>query len=358
MPLLYCQAVKAGVNIMRNKSLDAGKAMAAFGVVFIHVSFPGQTGQIIKALARSAVPFFFMVSGYFCYYNRRNTDRGKRITDKIPAKVQHILTLLAFAVLFYFLWESAMHLVEKEAIGPWLQEMVKKEHLKELFRYNSTSQLKPHLWFLPALIYCYILDYFIEKLHLGKLAYLSVPVLLGCFLWRAYFGRFQGVFYHTMEYRNYFFMGMPFFLTGQMIHEYEKLLDRKLSWQVLAVGGLLGSGGTIWEYFQAGAREVYPGNVLLAVCLFLLCILYDTKSRRLEYLAVFGREFAFPIYLLHPAAAELMKKLADFLGISRNPAYLWLRPILVCGCTIFLVRAVSRRWSSQQKCGIVFRRHN
>ena len=74
MPLLYCQAVKAGVNIMRNKSLDAGKAMAAFGVVFIHVSFPGQTGQIIKALARSAVPFFFMVSGYFCYYNRRNVS--------------------------------------------------------------------------------------------------------------------------------------------------------------------------------------------------------------------------------------------------------------------------------------------
>ena len=73
MPLLYCQAVKVGLNIMRNKSLDAGKAMAAFGVVFIHVSFPGQTGQIIKALARSAVPFFFMVSGYFCYYNRRNT---------------------------------------------------------------------------------------------------------------------------------------------------------------------------------------------------------------------------------------------------------------------------------------------
>ena len=102
---------------MRNKSLDAGKAMAAFGVVFIHVSFPGQTGQIIKALARSAVPFFFMVSGYFCYYNRRNNDRGKRITDKIPAKVQHILTLLAFAVLFYFLWESAMHLVENAFYG-------------------------------------------------------------------------------------------------------------------------------------------------------------------------------------------------------------------------------------------------
>ena len=349
---------------MRNKSLDAGKAVAAFGVVFIHVSFPGQTGQIIKALARSAVPFFFMVSGYFCYYNRRNTDnrgntdKGNQITDKIPAKVHHILKLLAFAVFFYFLWGSMMHLVEKEAIGPWLQEMVKKEHLKELFRYNSTSPLKPHLWFLPALIYCYILDYFIEKLHLGKLAYLSVPVLLGCFLWRAYFGRFQGVFYHTMEYRNYFFTGMPFFLTGQMLHEYEKMLDRKLSWQVLFAGALLGSGITVWEYFGAGAREVYPGNVLLSVSLFLLCVLYGTKIRGPEHLAVLGRAFAFPIYLLHPAVADLMKKLAGFLGISRIPAYLWLRPILVCGCTIFLVRAISRLWSSQRKCGIVFRRHN
>ena len=199
-----------------------------------------------------------MVSGYFCYYNRRNTDRGKRITDKIPAKVQHILTLLAFAVLFYFLWESAMHLVEKEAIGPWLQEMVKKEHLKELFRYNSTSQLKPHLWFLPALIYCYILDYFIEKLHLGKLAYLSVPVLLGYFLWRAYFGRFQGVFYHTMEYRNYFFMGMPFFLTGQMIHEYEKLLDRKLSWQWV---GFWEAGASYGNIFRP-----VPGKCIREMC--------------------------------------------------------------------------------------------
>lgn len=343
---------------MRNQSLDAVKAVAALGVVFIHVSFPGQTGQVIKALARSAVPFFFMVSGYFCYYNRRNTDRGSRITDKIPAKVHHILKLLTFAVLFYFLWGSVMHLVEKEAIGPWLQEMVKKEHLQELLWYNSTSQLKPHLWFLPALVYCYILEYLIEKLHLGKIAYLLVPVLLGCFLWRAYFGRVQGVFYHTMEYRNYLFMGLPFFLAGQMIHEYEKMLGRKLSWQVLFAGVLLGSGITVWECFQTGAREVYPGNVLLAVSLFLLCILYDTKIRMPQFLAVLGRDCAFLIYLLHPAVAEMMKKLAGFLGVSRNPAYLWMRPILVCGCTSFLIWAVSRLWSSQRKCGIVFRRHN
>ena len=46
---------------MRNKSLDAVKAIAACLVVCIHVSFPGQAGQLVKVLARCAVPFFFMV---------------------------------------------------------------------------------------------------------------------------------------------------------------------------------------------------------------------------------------------------------------------------------------------------------
>ena len=44
---------------MRNKSLDAVKAIAACLVVCIHVSFPGQAGQLVKVLARCAVPFFF-----------------------------------------------------------------------------------------------------------------------------------------------------------------------------------------------------------------------------------------------------------------------------------------------------------
>ena len=39
---------------MRNKSLDAVKAIAACLVVCIHVSFPGQAGQLVKVLARRA----------------------------------------------------------------------------------------------------------------------------------------------------------------------------------------------------------------------------------------------------------------------------------------------------------------
>lgn len=43
---------------MRNKSLDAVKAIAACLVVCIHVSFPGQAGQLVKVLARCADAVF------------------------------------------------------------------------------------------------------------------------------------------------------------------------------------------------------------------------------------------------------------------------------------------------------------
>ena len=53
---------------MRNKSLDAVKAIAACLVVCIHVSFPGQAGQLVKVLARCAVPFFFNDKVEWCIF--------------------------------------------------------------------------------------------------------------------------------------------------------------------------------------------------------------------------------------------------------------------------------------------------
>lgn len=336
---------------MRNKSLDAVKALAAFGVVFIHISFPGQAGEIIKALARFAVPFFFMVSGYFCYYKNRN------IADKIPAKVIHIVKLLVFAMIFYFIWEWSMRLAEEKAIRPWLLEITRKEHIKELFRYNSTSQIRAHLWFLPALIYCYILDYLIEKIHLRKAAYLCIPVLMGIFLWRAYFGRLYGTAYRTMEYRNYFFMGMPFYLTGQMIHEYQHRL-KKIPCFVLNIGILLGAGITIWECLNAGVREVYPGSIVLVLSVFLLCVLYDSRVRLPHFFTMIGENFAFPVYLFHLTAADIMKILTEFLKFNKNIVYLWFRPVLVCEFTILVIMVVYRLCSMKRKCGIVFWKRN
>lgn len=323
---------------MRNKSLDAAKAVAAFMVVCIHVSFPGLAGEIIKVLARCAVPFFFMVSGYFCYYERGNT------ANKIPAKILHILKLFMISAVFYLIWECFMKSWDGERIQVWLKEVTGIEHLKEFLIYNSTSSLRAHLWFLPALAWCYIIVFFIEKLKLRKVAYGCIPVLLVLLLWRAEFCRLFGGFYHTMEYRNFLFTGMSFFLTGQMIHENQEKLLRKLmnksggtkEW-IFQTGMVSGAVLGILEYYFQGAREIYVGNCIAVISLFIWLALYGKEKRIPAVMAELGKKYAFLIYLLHPAVSDLMKRISVFLKISGSLPYLCIRPFLVYTVTLLTV---------------------
>ncbi|MBQ3795001.1 MAG: acyltransferase family protein [Butyrivibrio sp.] len=48
-----------------NYFLYAVRCIAALFVIVIHTRFPGKAGEILDALARFAVPFFFALSGRF-----------------------------------------------------------------------------------------------------------------------------------------------------------------------------------------------------------------------------------------------------------------------------------------------------
>jgi hypothetical protein len=50
-----------------NYCLDCLKGIACIFVVFMHCEFPGMLGTAVQAISRFCVPFFFMVSGYFCF---------------------------------------------------------------------------------------------------------------------------------------------------------------------------------------------------------------------------------------------------------------------------------------------------
>ena len=75
--------------------LNAAKLVAAFLVVSIHIPFTGNFGSSVIAVARIAVPFFFMVSGFFCYYEDESV-----ISAKMKHKVKHIACLAAGALVF------------------------------------------------------------------------------------------------------------------------------------------------------------------------------------------------------------------------------------------------------------------
>ena len=78
----------------RNRSIDALRAIACAFVLFVHCPFPGVFGVLVSALARFAVPFFLMVSGYYCW---RNTDGAMLAAAKKQLRSTAKLTLIGTA---------------------------------------------------------------------------------------------------------------------------------------------------------------------------------------------------------------------------------------------------------------------
>ncbi len=63
----------------RNNGIDILRLLCAFLVVCIHAHFPGVTGEYVKAIARIAVPIFFICSGYLF---PANLIRGEATNEK------------------------------------------------------------------------------------------------------------------------------------------------------------------------------------------------------------------------------------------------------------------------------------
>ena len=147
---------------MRNRTLDMVKAICAYAVVLLHVHFPGNAGITANVLARFAVPVFFMVSGYFCF---RGDDTEFIRTGK---KIRHVLKLILVAFPVCCLWELIQNHIDGASQKEWLEALVSGEHIRQFLLYNNSSQVKWHLWFLPALLYCYLLFVLAARFRICK----------------------------------------------------------------------------------------------------------------------------------------------------------------------------------------------
>lgn len=313
---------------MRNRTLDMVKAICAYAVVLLHVHFPGNAGIIANVLARFAVPVFFMVSGYFCF---RGDDTEFVRTGK---KIRHVLKLMLVAFPVCCLWELIQNHIDGASQKEWLEALVSGEHIRQFLLYNNSSQVKWHLWFLPALLYCYLLFALAARFRLCKQAYVLIPVLLLVHFGMEEFSTFlfPEKHFRVMQFRNYLFTGFPFFMLGHLIHRHQEKLEAWFAGKkVLILYGMVAGGGivSLLEYRYFGKLELFLGSVFMAVGLFLIAIM--GKNRKVPELpAAIGQKYAFFIYLFHLCVADILKDVAVAAGIEKNFLYLWMRPVMVC----------------------------
>ena len=270
--------------------LNAFRLIAAFSVITIHVHFPGTFGTVMIDLARYAVPFFFMVSGFFSYY----TDSTYALS-KIKAKIKNISIIYIGAAALY----SAYKLITMGTM--YIKRVFSLMAIAEFFLFNMPESSE-HLWFLPALVYTYIVFYFFEKLKITKKMYFLIPLLLliGITAKEIFinFGYPLETLKNGYIYRNFFVLGIPFFMLGHLIKANEEKLKSKLSNPVLITVFFAGLAESVVVGHLHAQKNIYLGTIISVFALFIF-VIKNEENIRMPHIASIGEKYSLYIYVIH-----------------------------------------------------------
>lgn len=300
--------------------MDFLKGIGCAGVVFIHIPFPGRLGLIIKSLASFAVPVFLMISGYYAGKGYKNVSKLVKFTLS--------------AILLYFLYT----LLKAIIIGSPLEITI--GWLLRFIILNDCDFINAgHLWYLPSIIYCYILLYFSEKHGLLRCCYISIPIIL-CF--KVLFLSLPEVNWHMRG--NWLVGAFPYYMLGHFFskEKFEKNMNQIKNSSIL----LCGFVGMIMCSIYIQSIIAAIGTIILSVALFLFAL--NNKVSGSEKIAYIGKNYSGTIYITHILIAEVMgigisfiDKICD-VNITNDSWYLLIRPLLV----LFVSVIVALIWNN------------
>lgn len=318
----------------KNDCLNVWKGIAAFAVVLIHCTLPGVPGEIIKGIARFAVPLFFLISGYFAYGREDAVLRRREI---------HILRLYVGAVAVYYLWAAIRYFLSQRTFAQMGAELFPDggRTVSDLLFFNRTA-MAPHLWFMGALMYCYLFYRLLARKRLEERAYLLIPVLLAANLLLGEGRGLTGIAVPVRWIRSFWLTGFPFFLWGSWFACREKQgrlqLHRGAGMALVAGGMLLSSVECLWS----GYDELYVGSILTAGGLFSLALAFADLGKG-SLLARIGERDSANIYLWHMLLRNFAALAFLMAGVYETMACQLLMPFLVGAASTALAELMYRR---------------
>lgn len=291
-------------------------------VVFIHVPFYGVTGNIINALARFAVPLFFFISGFFSY---------QISLKKTKERIKQILIITVFSSALYFLFKIAVLLYfgNISTVVSFFKGFLNSKSLIDLFVFNYPFS-SGHIWYLLALIYVYIIFYFITKFRLNEKLIFSVAFIL-LFL-HILLGELLGVFGFVLPIhflRNFALMGFPFFAIGLLTRKHKNKIQNTSN-LVLIMAIIIGCIESVFSHLFYGEQELYIGSLFILFGL----VVFFTKYSDVKYPKIFNvlTGCSTYIYIFHILVSDVIYTVYSMCHIDINSvAFLkYMHPIVVC----------------------------
>ena len=303
----------------RNRSIDAVRAIACAFVLFVHCPFPGTFGVIVSALARFAVPFFLMVSGYYAY---RETDDVMLSAAK--KQLCRTANLVLAGTVFYAVSNTLRDALSGGHPLAWLSGLLSITGIRRFLIFNRAVFLSSVMYYLFMLLYVYGLYILFLRRKAMRPTYAAILPLL---LTGVVLNEFTAApWYYT---GNWLLTGLPFFLLGHWIAAKNPRIAHPE--RFILPGALLLCLETRLN------AEIYVsfGSLLLSVSIFTACLAHP-KARFPQALVRFGRSGSAFLFIIHCAVRDFVKLALP----SGFPLYAWALPLMVLALSIALSKAV------------------
>lgn len=317
--------------LRRNEALELCKLLASVLVVFIHVKFPGRVGSVTVSLARTAVPLFLAISGWFSFGTK---------PDRLLKRLGHILVLFAVAVAAAAVLGCPVAVCNGGTLAGFLRGFVPgTENLaRMMLTHESSFPGTGYTWYLIAAAFCYLVLYvyvrfFGEEKADYRPLYFFAAVLLAANFLMGEMGRPLDVGVPYQLQRNGLFLGLPMFVLGLFLREYrERLLKNfALTDGKLVLLFLAGVALTLLQWKGIGTGELPPGAVVQVVALLLL--LTGHPDLKCPWAGAAGA-VSTVVYLIHfPLIGIYETFLLPLVPLGAG-AESWLRPIFVAGISV------------------------
>lgn len=314
-----------------NYFLNYLKGLACLGIVLVHCRFPSVPGAVITAFARSGIPFFFILSGYYTFYTNR--EKTLAVTWR---RVKKTFQLLVTAMLFYIAWRILPKLLSggiPEAFL-WIQTaLFQQQNLLDFLLFNVTDSVNGVLWYIPAALYVYLLfGILVKSGSKGNALYIAALILLAVNLVLCEIGSLAGFGIHLKWYRNFLLTGFPLFMLGHYLHKKEKeiqMLKRNTPILIAALGAAM----ILLECRLVGNALLYTGNVVFIIGLYLYAI-QNSLSKKGTLMEQIGSKLYLYIYISQVAVIETMDKLTERVPFFEGTMGLYVKPVLVLAAVV------------------------
>ena len=335
----------------RNQSMDVCKFLASLFVIFIHVPFPGRTGQWIACLARFAVPFFFMVSGYF---NFGATNR------QVLHRISHIGVLYLIGASFGEICSAGCVAFSEGTVLNLSRAIPSGQQLLYLLVFHIPPRTGS-LWYLAALVACYLVfaayvRFFQKRPCCYRAFYRFCLILFFVFF---LLDTLCPILDSSMILllRNGWLLGLPLFGAGLFLRQYQEAVFQLHSFSDSRLCGMLGIGAVIsvvqCEFLPYGNIPI--GTYFLVAAIFLLTASHPVLPPLPPALTGFLGKLSLWVYLLHLPLLEIFQWFFQYPVMQRLGAReAWYTPWIIAGfsfllalffstCEIFLRRYLLRR---------------